>query len=244
MWGLLHDIATWPLSHTGEAAFSRSTETNARELRSMMILGSDRLPDSLTVYSLIKAAALDHGTLNALFDKNTTGFDPDMAVVHKLIHSSLTPDTIEGMHRSGRVFGVATPHPDFIIDAFERDLVCGVRLKKSHYKAALKFWTCKGDIYSQFINKPHTIEFESSWSRAIQESYSKVSLIDSLTLPEAEIVQRARGGALVKSTEIQRYKAPLQYVICDSHRKRRSAGHSIPVEAISSILVKQAKQNI
>ena len=43
-WGLLHDIATWPLSHTGEAAFSALTLVGSKELREKMIIGSKQLP--------------------------------------------------------------------------------------------------------------------------------------------------------------------------------------------------------
>jgi len=58
-WGLLHDIAAWPLSHTGEAAFSASTGTDARGLRRMMVLGSDSLPPELSLHASLKAAGID-----------------------------------------------------------------------------------------------------------------------------------------------------------------------------------------
>jgi HD superfamily phosphohydrolase len=73
MWGLLHDVATWPLSHTGEAAFADSTETEARELRTMIIYGSHRLSDKFSAYPFLKAASLDANTLVALFDGSLPG---------------------------------------------------------------------------------------------------------------------------------------------------------------------------
>jgi len=241
MWGLLHDIATWPLSHTGEAAFARSTETDPRELRAMMILGSDRLSKSLSLHPLIKAASLDHSTLIALFDKRTTGFDQDLAVVHKLVHSVLTPDTIEGMHRSGSVFDVAVPHPKLFLGALERDLVSGVRVRHNSSSLIFNFWRGKSKIYSNFINTTRAIEFESTWSRAIQDSFAKTSLRDSLELSEREIIRRVVDTALAKPKADQRYKEPLLYLIADGYKRRRSFNHSVPLEGLSMVFVKKKR---
>ena len=241
MWGLVHDIATWPLSHTGEAAFARSTETAARELRAMMLLGSDRLPKALSLYPLIKAASLDHGTLIALFDKRTTGFDWELAVVHKLVHSVLTPDTIEGMHRTGSVFNVAVPQPKLFLEALERDLVSGVRVRQSSSSLVFKFWRGKSKIYSDFINTSKTIEFESIWSRAIQDSFAKTSLREFSELSESEVIRRVVDAAVGKSKEVQRYKDPLSYVIADRYKRHRTFGHPMPIEGLSTVFVRRKR---
>jgi len=238
VWGLLHDIATWPLSHTGEAGFSHLTKTDSRFLREMIVKGSDGLPNSLSMHSLIKDASLDHGTLIALFDKNEKGFAQDLTTVHKIIHSAITPDTLEGMHRSGRVFGVSVPNPRLFVDALERDLVSGVCLKQRQSKLAFSFWRSKSKIYSDFINTPKTIEFESMWSQAIQNSFSRISLVDSLELSEGDVIRNSGGIAFFRPKETLRYKDPLRYLIADDYKRRRSFDERMPLDALSAFFVK------
>ena len=240
MWGLLHDIATWPLSHTGEAAFSRSTETSARKLRAMMINGSDRISKQMNLYSLISEAGLEHDKLSALFDKSSCGLDAELTVVHKLIHSALTPDTLEGMHRSGRAFGVNVPNPESFVSAFERDLICGVRLRKGTSCNMLNFWKAKAKIYSNFINSSQTIEFESMWSQGVINSFSRTTLNESLLLDEGDVIRRVMSSALAKTAEIQRYKPPLEYALSKDYRDKKSFNCPIPLDTLSSILIKRS----
>lgn len=47
-WGLVHDIATWPLSHTGEAAFNKNSNVDAKTLRMQMIEGSKNCRQACT----------------------------------------------------------------------------------------------------------------------------------------------------------------------------------------------------
>ena len=237
-WGLLHDIATWPLSHTGEASFSNSTETDSRDLRSMMIFGSHRIPNSLSLYHIIKSMSLDHEIMVELFNKKATGFGPDLEAVHKIIHSTLTPDALEGMHRSGRVFDVYVPCPHEFLKTIERDLISGIRVREDGSDLVFKFWRGKAKIYSDYINTYKSIEFESMWSRAIQEAFAKLSLKETLELSEAEIVRRIAGAAVVRGKDVQRYKDPLCYVIADDYKRRRKFDKSVPIEALSNIFIK------
>jgi hypothetical protein len=241
LWGLTHDIATWPLSHTGEAAFARSTETDARALRAMMILGSDKLPRALSLYAQIKAASIDHGTLEAIFDKQSIGFDKDLSVVHQLVHSALTPDTIEGMYRSGSVFNVPVPHPRLFVEALERDLYDGARLTKDSSSIVFKFWRGKSKIYSDFINTQRAIEFESTWSRSIQNSFPAISLSDSLALSETEVIGRAVDSVREVPKDVLRYKAPLSYSIAETHKRRRTFDHPVPIDRLSTVFVKEKR---
>jgi len=237
-WGLLHDIATWPLSHTGEAAFSKSTGASANDLRELMISGDSRLDHVWSVYRPIKALKLDHGRLLELFRKSSDSLNSEFAVLHKLLHSPLTPDTLEGMHRTGRVVGIEVPRPDRFVDAMEQDLVSGVRLKEAYSRDALSFWRSKSAIYSRFINRADTIEFESDWSRSVCELFVGLSVSETLALSEKEIVGKVLDRGLQKATEVVRYKSPLKYSIAEPYRNRRVLKKGIPVDELAGVLVK------
>ncbi|KGJ20189.1 hypothetical protein IX55_07300 [Paracoccus sanguinis] len=238
VWGLLHDIATWPLSHTGEVAFSSATETNAGRLRQMMIKGDKTLHTSLSVFSSLKEMSIDIGVLLALFDKRASFAGDELADLHQLIHSALTPDTLEGMHRSGRVFGLSVPDPEHFIGAMERDFVSGVRLRENHSAEAIKFWRAKGKIYSDFINKEETVAFESSWSTAIRDSYTSVDLSESLFAAESEIVNNVARKQVKSVREVVRYKAPLSYQVATRYRTAQKFRDSLPLETLSEVFVK------
>lgn len=238
LWGLLHDIATWPLSHTGEVAFSSSTETNASRLRQMMIKGDNTLHSSLSVFFCLKEMQVDVDVLLALFDKKADFPDDELTDLHQLLHSALTPDTLEGMHRSGEVFGVAVPGPIHFIEAMERDFVSGVRLKENHSADAIKFWRAKGRIYSDFINKDETVSFESSWSSAIRDSYTSIDLSESLFAKEREIIDSVMRKQLKPASEVVRYKAPLRYKVALRYRSAKKFKDSFPLESLSEIFVK------
>ncbi|MEO5374941.1 MAG: HD domain-containing protein [Alphaproteobacteria bacterium] len=239
MWGLLHDIATWPLSHTGEAGFSRSTETSARDLRAMMIRGSNRLSKAVSLYPHIKASALDHGTLIALYDRNETGFSQELTVIHKLIHSAVTPDTLDGIYRSGRVFNIKIPEPMDFVGAFERDLISGVVIGRDFYRPFRDFWRGKSEIYSKYINAQRTMEFESIWSRTIQDEFARIPLRETLELSEDDVVRRVVDSVPVKPRGIQRYKEPLSYFIADTYKGRREFKPRFPIDELSSVFIRK-----
>lgn len=237
VWGLLHDIATWPLSHTGEAAFSGATETTGRKLREMMIKGDQTLDRSLCVYRVLKEMKIDVGLLLELFDRKSD-VGGEFSVLHKLLHSSLTPDTLEGMHRSGRTFGMTVPDPGSFVGALERDLVSGLRLKKNYSASAMKFWRAKSRIYSNYINRQDSIAFESSWSTAIRDAYLNVSLSDSLLVSEFDILRSVASTRLRPAREVVRYKEPLTYKISVKYQNTKTLKESVPIESLSEIFTK------
>lgn len=236
-WGLLHDIATWPLSHTGEAAFADATTTSAEALRRAMLTG-DKGVGPFSVLNELISIGLDPDLLLTLFSKTADGLDEEMTVLHQFVHSPLTPDTLEGMSRSGRVLGIDVPDPELFICAFDRDLVSGVRLKEEHSRDAFSFWRSKSRIYSKFINRDAIIEFESSWSRSISEHYVGISLVDSLCLTEKEIVDRTSDKGVTPTSEVVRYKAPLKYGVADRYKNKRVLKEPMAVDALSKVFIK------
>lgn len=238
LWGLLHDLATWPLSHTGEAAFSGATSVSAGELRRMMIKGDRALHRSLSLYSALKDIAVDIDLVLALFEKKANFGASEFGQLHQLLHSALTPDTLEGMHRSGGVFGLSVPDPKDFVDSMERDLVSGVRLKRSFSTIAIAFWRAKGKIYSDFINKEETVVFESAWSAAIRDVYAKVDLSESLFADEVDIIRNASIKQIKSTTGVVRYKAPLTYRMALKYSATKKFKDSLPLEYLSEIFVK------
>lgn len=241
-WGVLHDIATWPLSHTGEAAFAETTGVDGRELRALIITGADRLLAEFSLYGPLKELNLDHGVLLALFDKHTTGLDADLAALHKVVHSALTPDSVEGMHRSGRAYNVQLPHPSFIVEAFERDLLASVRIKPQYSEDVFRFWRGKSKIYARCINSQKSIEFESMWSRATRDAFAHLTLNETLQLSEEEIIRKVAVAPKLRISDIQRYKAPLLYDIAENYKGRRNFDQPMPVEGLEEVFIKKKKK--
>lgn len=235
-WGMLHDIATWPLSHTGEAAFSDATDTSAHELRRAMIVGDESV-GSFSVAVALRELNIDADVLLSLFDKDFSGPNDDLSILHQIVHSPLTPDTLEGMHRSGRVLGIDIPRPDAFIRAWERDLV-SVMLKEECSHLAFRFWRGKSKVYSKFINSDETVEFESAWSKSIRDCYVGTSLIDSLNLSEKDIVDRSSDRGVERTDNIVRYKAPLKYGVAPAYKNKRVLKESMPVDDLSGVFIK------
>lgn len=67
VWGLLHDIGTWPLSHTSEIAFSSILNIGSRELRNKIIMGDSSIPNSFRLNRKLIDIGIDLKTLLSLF---------------------------------------------------------------------------------------------------------------------------------------------------------------------------------
>ena len=113
-WGLVHDIATWPLSHTSEPVFSSIFHISSGKLREMMLVGSEELPRELSLSAAIEQAGMDPGILVQLFSKQGTdaSVPEKLLPLKKAISSALNPDTLEGIWRSSKAFPkINVPYP-------------------------------------------------------------------------------------------------------------------------------------
>jgi hypothetical protein len=211
-WGLTHDIATWPLSHTSEPAFSALTGVPARRLRAAMLLGSHEAPERCRLAQVIRDLDVDPSTLASLFDQSGFPADEELAVFKQVVSSPLTPDTLEGMWRCGAVFGVPVLHPDKVVAALLRHrgtaYVDGRRVP-----TVLDFWQSKSEVYNRFINREDVVFWESAWTLALQRLCSGVSLADSLELNEDELVGAVKRMRLPTAPHVIRYKEPQEYII-------------------------------
>lgn len=241
VWGLCHDIATWPLSHTGEAAFSQTTGIGSQSLREMMVKGDSRLPDRLSLFSAIRDAGVNHEVILALFDKQSVLPSEELDVFSKLIHSEINPDTFEGMNRSGRVFGVPMPRRSLFGSLFGSDLLTPLGLGRKGTETALAFWRGKSRIYRDFINSNRTVEFESRWSVSIRNIFAKHDLVRSLDLSEVDLLYGVVTGRLDVALDVVRYKAPHHYTLGTEYMRRRALDGGVPVDKLREIFVKVEK---
>jgi hypothetical protein len=211
-WGLTHDIATWPLSHTGEPAFTAITGLSARNLRAAMLLGSEVVPKRYRVAPVLRDLDLDPSALGFLFDRHQFPADEELALLKEVVHSPLTPDTLEGMWRCGVVFDVSVTSPDDVLAALVRRgrsaCVDGRRMP-----TVLEFWRGKSDVYQRFINREDVILWESAWAMALQRCCAGVSLADSLELSEAALVSALARSGVPTASRVVRYKEPQEYII-------------------------------
>ena len=180
-WALTHDIATWPLSHTGEVSFASITGTDHRELRRRMIIGDPSLPADLSLTGPLAQTGIDPNELVLMFDKNATVPTLELRKLHSVIHSAITPDTLEGIHRAGHAIGIPVPMPNAVLDAIDAatpDMFIQTVVRRRRSRPVLKFWRAKGVVYDQYINAAASIEFESRWTHAIALEFKSVSLIN------------------------------------------------------------------
>ena len=221
MWALLHDIATWPLSHTSEAAFASITATTHKTLRRKMVTGDPSVPGRFRLADRVRQSGSDPGRMLLLFDKAHEPKDEDARRLHAFIHSAVTPDTLEGIHRSRRAFGIATSSPEDVLASLQVDLI-ETRVLRRRSQPVLRFMREKRDIYEQYINRPNVIRFESRWSHAIRQSFRSVSLGESLELTEDEVVRKVTSSGLPPFRSVDRFRAPRRYVISTELKRKRT----------------------
>ena len=248
-WALIHDMASWPLSHTGEVAFSSITGITHKLLRHKIVSGSPELPREYQLQGVIREIGIDPERLNALFEKeicldNTGRESKELRLIHSLIHSAITPDTLEGIYRTGRAIGIQVPEPSEVLDSFEiREIDCfdDAIVRKNYSRPVLKFWRQKQKIYESYINTTGTIEFESRWSVAVREQFGRITLAESFELSEDHLVETVSRSGLPRFESITRYKAPQKYFLDCSLKHKRVLGGNYPIESLSKLLIRNQR---
>lgn len=217
-WALLHDIATWPMSHTGEAAFIQVFPQTPAALRQQMIAGAPQIPAALSLAPALRSMGIDTEALLALFHKSPQKLDGDLEILWQLIHSPLTPDTLEGISRAANAYGIEMPPPAAYTAAFQRSFF-GIEVKRDHSKLVFDFWKSKARVYQERINHPAAIAYESRWAAALIDLYQDLDFPGSMALAESEIIEAVLERGLEPCTKTIRYKAPLRYKIAGGKRK-------------------------
>lgn len=240
-WGLTHDISTFALSHTSEAAFSNIAGINSKQLRKMMIMGDKKLPSSLSVNKELKEIGVDPLLLMKLFEKKSIDLNKELHLLKLIIHSPITPDTLEGMHRTGHIFGIDVTNPYEMAKVISKDMY-DLFIQQKDSSQVLKFWRDKSKIYS-YINSYRATLFESDWSLAIEKNYRKKnSCVDLLNLAEQDIIQFINNNELTYHGIIRKYKPPLDYKV--SPEKKRVIDNNQLLTQLSDFLVKTEKSTL
>lgn len=237
-WGLVHDIATWPLSHTGEAAFSRVTGVSGRQLREMMIIGDPRLPESMTIREELEKSAIDPAILLALFDKANYPTESRFGPLWRLVNSPLTPDSLEGIWRCARCFKITVKDPESWSQYFRGGGELFPAVQRSGSRKARHFWEQKSFVYKEFINREDVVFFESGWSEAITMLYGECSLVESLSLKENEMISSILSRGVAPSTSVVRYKQPLAYNVTEADDRK---AQTIGLDELYKVFTKQAQ---
>lgn len=236
-WGLVHDVATWALSHTSEPPFSRRLGVPANALRERMILGDETLPPELRLRKPIEEMGVQPSRLLALFggapDRTTT----TAWMLRNLVRSPVTPDTLEGIWRAGRTFGVDVPHPLDVLMALRTD-VSSLSVKRCHVDVVVSFWTSKDQVYRQHINSSEAVAFESRWSRRILARYRRLD-VDAAFATRDDDLHPLKPDASAQLSfawaDAFRYKAPLRYVVHGDY----PADRDVPLRELKRLLVKE-----
>ncbi len=235
-WGLLHDIATWPLSHTGEPAFSEITRNESKSLRKRMILGSEYLPESLSFAKILLRMGIDPSTLIELYQKKPSDLDHDLEMLWQIVKSPITPDTLDGIWRAGLSFGIYVPHPAAVVASLsikDSDLFV-LREKKD---LIIRFWEKKSWIYKHIINHPDVVQWESAWSYSIRNNFQGLDLVESLGISEMEIIKKIQRKNLLPQSHVYRYKWPNSYYVCQE--KKKMLDSDLPLGSLFNILKKK-----
>lgn len=208
-WGLLHDLGNWPLSHSAQLAFSQLVGAKTKQIRNWLILGDNRAPPKYFVSKELQACGIDPDRILGLFNNNP---DKDLQPISELFQSPLTPDMIEGVWRSGRVFGINNYNPYSLIDALYIDLANHLVVHREYFDDVKVFWKTKREVYSRFFASTSAVKFESACSRAVLQYYQKIGLTlqESLDLNEENLVLNVSELIHKVSTETHRWKPPVR----------------------------------
>jgi HD superfamily phosphohydrolase len=228
-WAYTHDLATWPLSHSAEAAFERVCGIESASLREQMIVGDKAIPSHLRLDTVLRAANVDIDDLLQLYSiTRPSGSDLALSLAWQIVRNPLTPDTLEGIFRCSRVWPVSVPKPIDLVDIFERsdDLFDMFRVSSNCSEVVRGFWRAKSNVYSAYINSATSLRWESAWSLAIQRVFEGVSLRESLYLPEHYILGRSEQTANAIFFDDSRfvedkYKPPQRYHVTSNRRLDR-----------------------
>jgi hypothetical protein len=237
LWGLCHDIGTWPLSHTGEPAFSVLTNTTSSRLRQLFITRNGQLPERLLLTDLLCTWGIKPNSLLDVLNKELPkGIDGIQPLV-ELIRSPITPDTMEGMWRSGKCFSVHFEEPEKLIDAVHSTFFGDSVIAEGSSKEILTFWRRKSTIYNRYINSQRAIRWESQLASALFELFDGISLQDSLQLQEADVVAQLEQTNLRRDWRVFRYKPPLEYYV--HPLRKRKLEHDTSLSGLERVLRKR-----
>jgi len=232
-WGLLHDVGNWPLSHTGEYAFSRVSGASTKEIRLWLINADRRISSQYWVRDALLECGINPARLGSLFLHQP---DRDLETLSNILRSPLTPDMLEGMWRAGLAFGVDVPSPSQLREVLWKNLFDRPFTPSSASPAVIRFWRAKSEIYRRFFNSRTVARWESSWSVSILHAFKNISLEESFQLSERSIIERVSELGIPITSDLHRWKHPQRYALRSDNTKILP---NIEIEDLPSILIEE-----
>jgi hypothetical protein len=186
----LHDIGHWPFSHSAEAGFDAALGADHHALSRWILLGGGPIPRSRSLAPILEDAGLDPQSVLALIEGEVTALDDDArALLAPLLSAALNVDTLEGISRAARAFGVR-----------------GVRLPASVFTrrgerltipaeavpAIDRFWRLKDRVYRDVINSAPHAAFELRFASDVGRRLDPSLLSELDTLDDAALRSRRR----------------------------------------------------
>lgn len=244
-WGLIHDIDVMPLSHTGEAAFLHTTGLTHEELRTNIILGASNIPCQLSIKSALKEMGISPPIIALLFNKSFDSLNRELSgqkrseirIIWELVHSVITPDTLDGIARCGRAWGVQIVRPSDVLAAIHPELFTLVTVSR-YSSAVIDFWIAKSRVYEEFINNPKVVEWESRCSAALSLYFPFKNPVDAFDIDESAMIDALRLLGLPPSQGVRRYKNPLRYFVREEAGKAGKLRDGLSIELLNDIFVK------
>ena len=142
---LLHDVGHLPLSHTAESAFRARLGVDHHEITRWIIEGGGAIPRERSLAPALEHAGLDPRGVWSLVDGGDAG------PLAPLVSGTLSADTLDGIARAARAFGLR-PSP---LPAEPFALRDGGLVALPGAVAALdRFWSLKDRVYRRVINAP------------------------------------------------------------------------------------------
>ncbi|MCB9604529.1 MAG: HD domain-containing protein [Sandaracinus sp.] len=251
-WGLLHDVATFALSHTSEPAFSRLTRLHSSRLREQILRSDPSLPGHLGVGRTLSAMGVSVDALAALFHKHEAPQDQEHVLLWRVLRSPFSPDALDGIHRASVTYGDRPSYePQRVIESFERDLFDELVVQRRSLGQASSFWKAKAALYESRINHPGEVAWESRWSSAIFGAFRsrRVNVESLLALDDETLVADVpppspEGEAIALQLEFEwsgplfRYKAPLRYVLLHEGLDQTPKPDFLSLQGLSRYFVK------
>ena len=186
---LLHDVSTWPLSHTGEEPFKRITGLSNGSLKHAVLYDEPTVPAEYHLGQTLADAALDRAVLWVLLSKKASGADAVLDATVELVRCVANPDTLDGIARSALIYSVECPDVTRVADRFryhDQQLCVAADV----LPLLDEFWTAKAQVYARHIYAPASIEGERLAAEALYATYAGTSPRDALALTDEAVLQR------------------------------------------------------
>src|SRR3989338_1613238 len=195
---LIHDAASFPLSHTCEGVLGRLAKVSHNDMRMSMIFGEGRVSRKYHLNPALEDCGLAPYRVYEILEKERfteerrkeerTGLV--LCIPGEIFASPLNPDTIDGMFRLSFGYNVRCPSPEDVIKH-----ISGIRnlfFSRDGIDVSDKFWTAKSLIYRDGIYSKKARDIEDRFALAVSIAFddAKLNANDILEMREEDLCER------------------------------------------------------